>query len=956
MSAPRWYGRMNLRGQSLKRKLLLITMLTSALALLLSSMGFLAYDLVAFRARMGHDLMTQAQIIGSNSMAALAFQDDGAVSEILSALKAKDEIAAAAIYTPDGRLFAAYRRTPSDSGAFPSRPETSGSRFDGNHLTVFHQIVLHEQTLGTLFIKSGMQEWHARLKRYSGIVGVLMLGSALVALLVSSRLQRVISEPILDLQRTMSTISAQKNFALRVAKTQEDEIGELIDGFNTMLAEIQQRDAALHRANDDLTAQTRELEQQVVERLRAQEELKTLNSTLEQRVAERSAAAEARALDLARSERALQTQTRILQSILDSMSDGVIVADDGGRFILVNPAAERMLHLQPADRPTGTWAERHGLFLPDMVTPYPTEAFPLMRAVGGVAVDAAEVFVRHARAPEGKWLSANATPLTDEGGVVHNGVAVFRDITAHKRVEEELLKAKEAAEAANRAKSQFLANMSHELRTPLNAIIGYSEMLREQAQDLGQDDSIADLDKIHSAGKHLQSLINDILDLSKIEAGKMELFLETFSVSALVDDVVTTVHPLVEKNGNTLAVERPADLGVMHADMTKVRQVLFNLLSNACKFTEQGAVRLDVTRRMAHDREWIQFRVHDTGIGMTSEQIARLFQEFTQVDASTTRKYGGTGLGLAISRRFCEMMDGRIDVQSELGSGSTFLFEIPTVIGVAADDEPFLVVDRPTGIAEPIAATSGTVLVIDDDPAVRDLMARFLAKDGFHVVCASSGKEGLALARSVRPAAITLDVLMPGMDGWAVLALLKDDDELSETPVVMVTMTDDRRRGYALGASDYLTKPIDPTRLARTLRAHGGAGLPASVLVVDDDPRMRELARRVLKKEGWDVHEAENGRVALHHLSERRPDVIVLDLMMPVMDGFEFILELRTRAAWRDIPVVVVTAKDVTAEDCLRLNGSVDRIMRKAAHQCEDLLNEVRQQVKACLRLEALTP
>ncbi len=932
---------------------MLITMLTSSLALLLASIGFLAYDLMAARARMSHDLTTQAQIIGRNSMAALAFHDQRAVGEILSALRANDETVGAAVYTLDGELFASYRRDGSGKSIIPSHPEASGYRFAGDRLEVFHPIVLHGQTLGTLYIGSDMRQWRARLSRYTGIVGILMVGSAFVAFLLSSRLQTVISGPILDLERTMKTVSTQKNFALRVTKSQDDEIGALIDGFNIMLSEIQQRDAALQGANDDLKTRTRELEQEIGERLRAQDELKTLNATLEQRVAERSAAAEQRSKELAASQEALEKQTRILQSILDSMSDGVIVADEAGRFILFNPAAEEILHCRLSDVPTHEWADRYGFYLPDMATPYPTDQFPLVQAIRGQAVDAAEIFVCHANAPEGIWLSVNATPLKDEEGVLHNGVAVLRDITAHKRAEEELLKAKDAAEAANRAKSHFLANMSHELRTPLNAIIGYSEMLQEQAVDLDQHDTIPDLQKIRSAGKHLQSLIDDILDLSKIEAGKMELFLETFDVSALVDGVVTTVQPLVEKSGNTLEIRCANELGTIRADMTKVRQILFNLLSNACKFTQNGAIGLDVSRRSVDGRDWMHFRVSDTGIGMTADQIGRLFQDFTQVDASTTRRYGGTGLGLAISRRFCEMMGGEISVDSTLNTGSTFSFSIPSRTDALEADETKAPPDKAIVDRHPVsAATHDTVLVIDDDPLVHDLLARYLTREGFRVVAAATGREGLELARTLRPTAITLDVIMPGLDGWAVLAALKSNPDLADIPVVIVTMTDDRHMGYALGAADYVTKPFDPGRLTAILRRHTGVDPTASVLIVDDDPVMREMTRRLLQRDSWAVMEAESGRAALQRLNERVPTLIILDLMMPEMDGFDFIHELRKTPAWRQIPVVVLTARDVSEDDRRRLNGSVAKILRKAAYRREELLLEVREQVKACLRLQ----
>jgi signal transduction histidine kinase/CheY-like chemotaxis protein len=946
MTGPR---RMNVRALSLKRKLMLITMSTSTVALLLASVGFVVYDLLAFRRQMSDDLMTQAEIVGANSMAALAFQDAPAAGEILAALKAREGIVAAALYTPGGMLLAQYHRDPAAHRPIPAHPASTSSRFESNSLRVFHRITLHNQSLGTVFIESDMQQWHERVQRYTGIVAILMLGAAVCALLLSSRLQRMISEPILGLQDTMRAVSAQQSFALRAVKTQDDEVGSLIDGFNAMLAEIQARDAALQGANENLRVRTRELEQEVTERLRAQEDLKTLNATLERRVAERSAAAEQRAQELARSEEALQRQTRILQSILDSMTDGVIVADEEGRFILVNPAAERLFRLRDRmDVPHDEWARRSGLYLPDTVTPYPVDRLPLMLAIKGEAVDGVEAFVPSAARDEGTWLSVNATPLKDDEGVLHNGVAIFHDITAHKRAAEELLNAKNAAEAANRAKSQFLANMSHELRTPLNAIIGYSEMLEEQASDTGHEELVPDLRKIHSAGKHLQALIDDILDLSKIEAGKMELFVETFDVAAMVRDVVTTVRPLVEKNRNVLDIDCAEDIGPVRADLTKVRQVLFNLLSNACKFTEQGHVQLTVGRR---GPAWLDFTVTDTGIGMSPEQMDKLFQDFSQVDASTTRKYGGTGLGLAISRRFCQMMGGDITVLSAPGEGSTFRAQIPAPAGALDDAEDQAIQDAAAAGADtPLAPRQDLVLVIDDDPVVHDLLTRLLNREGLRVVSALGGAEGLRLASELRPSVITLDVLMPGVDGWAVLTALKGNPTLADIPIIVVTMTHDKHMGYALGAADYLTKPIEPARLASVLRRHMSVTGRPSVLIVDDDPDMRNIVARLLKREGCDSREAENGRAALERLGEHVPTLIVLDLMMPEMDGFDFLTAVRRNPAWRDIPVVVVTAKEITDDDRIRLNGSVGRILGKRPAQREDLLLAVRDQVRATLR------
>jgi signal transduction histidine kinase/CheY-like chemotaxis protein len=498
-------------------------------------------------------------------------------------------------------------------------------------------------------------------------------------------------------------------------------------------------------------------------------------------------------------------------------------------------------------------------------------------------------------------------------------------------------------EIASRHKSQFLANMSHELRTPMNAIIGVTEMLLEDAKALGQEDQIEPHERILRAGKHLLALINDILDLSKIEAGKMELHLESFAVTPLVEEVVTTIRPLAEKNGNRLVLECPADLGTMRADVTRVRQALLNLASNASKFTERGLITVAVARRREEGGDWVTFAVSDTGIGMTGDQMARLFEEFTQADASTTRKYGGTGLGLAISRRFCRMMGGDITVESAPGAGSTFTIRLPAEVKAAEDREPrrtpLTVSD--TRRPAPSVRAPRTVLVIDDDSTVRELMERFLVKEGFPVVTAANGVEGLRRAREVRPAAITLDVLMPDLDGWTVLAALKGDPKLADIPVIFVTILDEKTKGYSLGATDYLVKPVDRERLVQVLKRICGDLPSRRLLLVEDDETTRTVIRYALERDGWAITQAENGRVALACLAETRPDAILLDLMMPEMDGFEFLAELRRHATWRDIPVLVLTAMDLTDEDRCRLNGEVERVIQKGAYGRDELLREV---------------
>ena len=646
------------------------------------------------------------------------------------------------------------------------------------------------------------------------------------------------------------------------------------------------------------------------------------------------------------------------QRVLDSTAEGIYGLDEEGRCTFMNRAGAMMLGAEPEHfLGRNMHAEAH--HTREDGTAYPEEACPIRAALlgeSGCRVSD-EVFWRL----DGECFPVeySSFPLAGPAGVSGGAgrgtsggaVVTFADVTRRLRDQDELRAARDEAEAANDAKSQFLANMSHELRTPLNAVIMYSELLAEEAEDRGQPDFIPDLRKIRAAGRHLLELVNGVLDLSKIEAGKMELFYERFGFEPMLREIETTVQPLVEKNGNAFTWTLDPSLQEMTGDLVKVRQVLYNLLSNAAKFTTDGSVSLTV--EPADDPAMIRFVVADRGIGMTPEQLAKLFQPFVQADASTTREYGGTGLGLAIIRRFTDLMGGEVSVTSVEGEGTRFTVTLPRepVEGGEQAAEP----ERPGAALAAVAAleeAAPVVLIVDDDPAIRDTLVRVMVSEGLRPVTASNGEEGLLRAAELRPALIILDVKMPKVDGWTVLAALKADPDLADIPVVVQSVEDQRNLGITLGAVEFLVKPVDRGRLVRVVQSYLH-GPDASALIVDDDAATREVIAQGLEERGWRTLQAGHGGEAVELLEaagESLPRIILLDLNMPVMDGFAFIDELAKRPEWSSIPVVVLTAQDLTAEDRTRLQAGVERVLLKNGMDRVAFLQHVRRLVVAVTR------
>ncbi|SFH92167.1 MHYT domain-containing protein [Methylobacterium brachiatum] len=533
-----------------------------------------------------------------------------------------------------------------------------------------------------------------------------------------------------------------------------------------------------------------------------------------------------------------------------------------------------------------------------------------------------------------RLFAVKGRPVRNPDGTIREWVGIHADITEREAFEIALKEARDAAEEHSRAKSRFLANMSHELRTPLSAVIGYSEMLEEEAEELGQESLLKDLGKIKSNAQHLLGLINDVLDLSKVEAEKMELDLEDIDVAAFTRDAAGTVEALVRKKGNVLVLDIADDAGRARTDAVKLRQCLFNLLSNAAKFTEGGTITLRARRDTDGAGDWLRFTVEDTGIGMSTEQVGRLFERFTQADETTTRRFGGTGLGLALSRAFAQLLGGDITVVSRAGQGTCFTLRVPAMPSDQAVQMPAV------AGSEGAALTGDLVLVIDDEASQREVMTRFLERQRFAVRTAGDGRTGLELAKSLKPRAILLDVMMPEMDGWSVLAALKADQETAAIPVVMVSFVADAALGASLGAVEAVPKPVDWTRLRTILDQFRAAD--GDVLVIDDDADMRQRLRTVLERNGWTVREAGDGQEALDQVGHGVPRLVLLDLTMPVMDGFLFLDRLRILPGCAEVPVVVLSARNITAAERDRLSEA-DRILRKGDASLQDIASELRK-------------
>jgi two-component system, sensor histidine kinase and response regulator len=902
-----------LRDLSLRVKLTAIVLLTCGVSILMACMAIAAYDVENFRKELASELTTVAEISGSNTTAALAFGDAKSAGETLTSLSAQPHIVEACIFTRNGSVFASYARGALRADCSPASPRWNGTLFGSGFVAVSKPIWLDGEEVGTIYVKSDLQALHARTARFVGIIAIVILVSFVTAYLLASRLQRVISQPIFDLAATASAVSLTKDYSLRAAKKGDDEIGSLVDRFNDMLNQIEGREAALQSAHD-------KLEERVNQR----------TSELQNEVAERKQA-----------ERSLKERTNFLNSLIESSPVGIVAIGTDDAIQMCNPAFEKLFQYHEEDILEKPLVE---------LLANPNFREEIASNIKRLRQGESTHIVTRRRKRDGTLVDVEAysVPLSIDG-IRTGAVLLYQDITERKQAEEALLRAKEAAESANRAKSEFLANMSHEIRTPMNGIMGMTELVLDTQLDAEQRNYL-NLAKV--SADSLLSLINDVLDYSKIEAGKLEIDSIDFNLGDSLGDTMKTLSLRAHQKGLELAFEiEPAVPDALVGDPGRLRQIIINLVGNGIKFTEQGEVVVYVTTESrTPDQIELHFTVADTGIGIPLDKQASIFEAFNQADGSMTRRYGGTGLGLSISSRLVDLMGGRIWVESEPGKGARFHFTVRFGLQKAPART---IVPR-----DPETLRDMRVLVVDDNATNRHILIKTLENWRMQPTAVESGAkaivtlgEAAGLGRTFP--LILLDAQMPEMDGFAVAESIKRNPDWKAATVMMLSSAGQRGdavRCRELGVAAYLTKPIRPSELLDAILTALGTrtrgDTPDSlitrhslrenrshlrILLAEDNPVNQLLALRLLEKQGHLVTVAANGRKALEALENATYDVVLMDVQMPEMDGLEATRAIREKekTTGGHIPIVAVTAHAMKGDEDRCLAAGMDLYLTK---------------------------
>jgi two-component system, sensor histidine kinase and response regulator len=849
------------------------------------------YEDLTFRTALASALASAASIAGSNSTAALVFSDAPSARETLSSLRAQPHIVEACIYASNGTVFATYARAGANPNFTPPVRQSEGTMFTSQAMILFQPIRLNGEEIGTIYLKSDLGELYARGKRFAQIVLIVILASFVTAYLLASRLQRVISRPILELARTASAVSLGKDYSLRATKSSEDEIGALADRFNEMLSQIQTRERALQSAHDELEARvdkrTRQLQEEIDERRQV--------------------------------ERYLEERKSFLNSVIANSPMGIVATGTDGSVQMCNPAFEKLFQYRQEDI--------YGRFLVDLISNKELRA-ELSANQQRISEGHTTHIVAQRSRSDGTLVDveAFAVPIFSEGGMT-GALALYLDVTDRKRAEAALLQAKEAAEAASRAKSEFLANMSHEIRTPMNGIIGMTELALDTSLTPEQREYLG---MVKSSAHSLLTLINDILDFSKIEAGKLELERIDFQLKPSLGETLKALALRAHSKNLELAWRvGPGVPESLKGDMGRLRQILVNLVGNAVKFTERGEVAVDVEKESEdEDGVLLHFRVRDTGIGIPKEKQEMIFDAFTQADSSSTRNYGGTGLGLAITSRLVNLIGGKLWVESELGQGSTFHFT-----------GSFGIADRqvqPAEIADPEILSGLRILVVDDNQTNLTILVEMLSAWGVQPEAAAGGKIALELLtlahRQGLPFRLVItDMQMPEMDGCSFSQEIRRSPDFGKVPILLLSSSagkGEAARCRQLAVARYLTKPVQPSELleailsALSMPSDTPQPSPApSSLAEDDTPHMTvllaednvvnsKLATTLLEKRGHTVVVTVNGREALEALERETVDLVLMDVQMPVMDGLEAMRAIRTKeqSTGGHLPIIALTA------------------------------------------------